>query len=179
MRNIFIVNSTFRKGGNSEALALEFERGAKEAGNAVQTVNLRDLDLKFCLGCLSCLKTGKCVHNDGVNALLPAVKVADILVLASPVYYYSIAGQLKTFLDRLNPLFGQELALKEVYLLLTSADEEKTAMDGAIKAVEGWIECFEGVRLAGVIYGTGADAKGTVQNTPAFEEAYALGKSLS
>ena len=69
--------------------------------------------------------------------------------------------------------------MKEVYLLLTSADEEKTAMDGAIKAVEGWIECFEGVRLAGVIYGTGADAKGTVQNTPAFEEAYALGKSLS
>lgn len=179
MKNIVIVNSTFRKGGNSEALASQFEKGALEAGNAVTKVNLRDLGLKFCIGCLSCLKTGKCVQQDGVNDLLPVIKKADVLVLASPVYYYCVSGQLKTFLDRLNPLFGQELALQDVYLLLTSAEEEKSAMDGAIKAVEGWVECFEGVRLAGVVYGTGADGKGTVQATKAYSEAYELGKSLS
>lgn len=178
MKNVLIINSTFRKGGNSEALAKQFQKGAEEAGNTVNTVNLRNIDLKFCIGCLSCLKTGKCVHTDGVNDLLPIVKNADVLVFATPVYYYSLCGQLKTFLDRLNPLYGQDNKFKEVYLLTTAADTEKSAMDGTIKAVQGWIDCFNGVNLKGVVYGIGADAIGTVQKTAAFTEAYEMGKSV-
>ncbi len=178
MKNVVIVNSTFRKDGNSEALALEFGRGAKEAGNEVKTISVRDLNLQFCIGCLSCQKTGKCVLKDGINEILPLVRNADILVFATPVYYYCMSGQLKTFLDRLNPLYPQDNKFKEVYLLTTSAEDDKSAMDGTVKGVQGWIDCFEGVKLAGVVYGIGADDIGTVQSTAAFTQAYEMGKSI-
>ena len=83
MKKIVIVSSTFRKNGNSELLAKQFEKGAQESGNSVQTIFLRDVKPKFCTGCLSCLNTGKCVLKDGVNALLPAVREADVLVFCN------------------------------------------------------------------------------------------------
>lgn len=178
MKNIVIINSTYRKGGNSEALAAQFAKGATESGNRVQTIDLRTLEPKFCVGCLSCLKTGKCIHSDGVNGILSMIREADVLVFATPVYFYCMSGQLKTFLDRLNPLYGQENKFKDVYLLATSADTEERAMEGTVKGVQGWIECFEGAELKGVVYGLGADALGTVQKTPAFMQAYELGRSV-
>ncbi len=178
MKNVVIINSTYRKGGNSEALAGQFQKGAEEAGHAVRVVNLRDLDLKFCIGCLSCQKTGKCVLSDGVNELLSVVRNADVLVFATPVYYYSMCGQLKTFLDRLNPLYKQSIKFREVYLLTTAAESEEETMDGTIKGIQGWIDCFDGVKLSGVVYGVGAGAVGTVQSTDAFMHAYEMGKSI-
>lgn len=178
MKNVFIVNSTFRRGGNSEALAAQFEKGALEAGNRVKTINLRDIKPEYCIGCLSCQKTGRCVLKDGINGILDDAQNADILVFATPVYYYCMSGQLKTFLDRMNPLYPKENKFKEVYLLATAADGGRNALDKTIAGVQGWIDCFEGVKLAKVVYGVGADALGTVQNTPAFAEAYNTGKSI-
>lgn len=178
MKNILIVNSTFRRGGNTELLAKQFEKGAAEAGNRVRTISLRDLKLQFCIGCLACLGSGKCVLNDSVNALLPEVRDADVLVFATPVYYYSMCGQLKTFLDRLNPLYGQDNKFRQVYLLTAAAENDRASMDGTVKGVQGWIDCFDGVRLAGVVYGIGADAVGSVKDTAAYEEAYRMGKSV-
>lgn len=178
MKNVLIINSTNRRGGNSQILAEQFEKGAIDSGNIVKTINLRDLNLKFCMGCLACQKIGKCVIGDDVNALLPVVKNADVIVFATPVYYYSMCGQLKTLLDRLNPLYGQDNNFKEVYLLATSADTEKCAMDGTIKCVQGWIDCFDGVKLCGVVFGVGAEGVGAVKDTPAFLEAYEMGKTI-
>lgn len=178
MKKIVIVNSTFRRNGNSELLAKQFEKGAQEAGNSVQTIHLRDLKPQFCIGCLSCLNTGKCVLKDGVNAVLPAVREADVLVFATPVYYYSMSGQLKTFLDRLNPLYGGENKFREVYLLTSAAENDRSAMEGTVGGVQGWIDCFSGVRLAGVVYGIGAEKAGSVKDTPAYAEAYQMGKSV-
>ncbi len=178
MKNIVIVNSTYRRGGNSEILAEQFKKGAEQSGNTVSTINLREMEPKFCIGCLSCQKTGKCVLKDGINELLPIVRNADVLVFATPVYYYSVSGQLKTFLDRLNPLYGRDIKFRQVYLLTTAADTEKCAMDGAIKSVQGWIDCFDGVELFGVVYGVGAEGIGAVRNTDAFTEAYEMGKSI-
>lgn len=178
MKKIVLVSSTFRKRGNSEILADEFEKGALEGGNQVKRINLRDIELKFCIGCLSCLKTGKCVQKDSVNALLEDVAQADILVFATPVYYYEMSGQMKTFLDRLNPLYGRDNAFKEVYLIATSAEDDKHAMDGAIKGLQGWIDCFDGVRLKKVIYGTGLEKTGEAQGSKAAKEAYEVGKSI-
>ena len=91
MKNIVIVSSTYRSGGNSECLAEAFAKGAKEAGNEVKILYLKEIDLKFCIGCLSCLKSGKCVLNDGINDILPVVQNADVLVFATPVYYYGMS----------------------------------------------------------------------------------------
>lgn len=108
MKKIAIISSTPRKNGNSEILAEEFARGARESGNEVKRFDVRDIDLKFCRGCLACQKTSACVIDDGMNEICDEISGADVLVFATPVYYYSVSGQLKTFLDRLNPLFARE-----------------------------------------------------------------------
>lgn len=174
-KKIFIVSSSPRKDGNSDTLANEFARGAAEAGHDVVKVNVRDLDLKFCLGCLYCQEHDRCVINDSMNAICPQVQSSDVLVFATPIYYYEMSGQLKTFLDRLNPLFPRNNKFKEVYLLATAAEDESTTTDGAKKGVEGWIECFEGVKLKRVIFGGGVTDKGEIAGSPALKEAYEAG----
>ena len=136
-KKVVIVSSSPRKNGNSETLAKEFARGASDAGNQVEFITVRELKLEFCRGCLYCQSYDKCVISDSVKDLLGTVQNADVLVFATPVYYYSVSGQLKTFLDRLNPLFPRENKFKDVYIVATCADEEASAFDGAVKAVEG------------------------------------------
>lgn len=178
MKNLVVINSTYRKGGNSEVLATEFARGAIEAGNSVRVINLRDIRLNYCIGCMSCSKTGKCIQNDGMNKLLSVVRNADVIAFATPVYFYSVSGQLKTFLDRTDPLFAKENKFRQIYLLATAAESEKSALDGAIKAVQGWIDCFDDVSLAGVIYGLGAEKIGDIRGIDAPRLAYEAGKNI-
>ena len=177
-KKVFIVSSTPRKNGNSDILAEEFARGAAEAGHLVRKVNLREIELRFCIGCLYCQSHDGCVLRDGVNPLLSEVQASDVLVFATPIYYYEMCGQLKTFLDRMNPLYPRENRFRDVYLLASAAEDEPSAMDGAVKGVQGWIDCFDGVRLAGVVRATGVNAAGEVRNTDAGKEAYQMGKSI-
>lgn len=177
-KKVVIVSSTFRKNGNSDVLAEEFARGAKDTSNEVAKINIRDINLQFCIGCLSCNKTAKCVLKDSMNELYDTFQNADILVFATPIYYYAVSGQLKTFLDRLNPLYVRNNKFKEVYLLATAAENEKSAMDGAIKDIQGWVDCFDGVKFSGVVYGIGVNSVGEINNTNAPEEAYKMGKSI-
>lgn len=133
-KKVVIISSSPRKGGNSDTMAAEFLRGAVEVGNTVEKINIRDMELKFCIGCLSCQRTGKCVLKDGMNELYDTVQHADILVFATPVYYYGMTGQLKTFLDRLNPLFSKDNSFKDIYVLMSAAEDEDSAMDGLLTA---------------------------------------------
>ena len=178
MKKIIVVTSSPRKDGNSEILARKFAEGAANAGNEVEYVAIRDIGLKFCTGCMYCQSHGKCVLGDGMNALYDKFKFADVLVFATPVYYYAVSGQLKTFLDRLNPLYPRENKFKEVYLLATSAEAEERAMDGAVKDIQGWIDCFDGVKLKGVIRGIGVNEKGEIINTEFPEKAYKTGGNV-
>ncbi len=177
-KTVFIVSSTPRKNGNSEVLAEAFARGATEAGHNVKKVSIRDMELKFCIGCLYCQSHGGCVLKDGMNALYNDVRNADVLVFATPVYYYGMSGQLKTFLDRLNPLFSRENKFKEVYLLATAADDDENAVGGTEKGVQGWIDCFDGVRLAGTVFGGGLTDAGEAVGSDAAEKAYLAGKAV-
>jgi len=178
MKNIVIVTSSPRKNGNSEILARKFAEGARAAGNEVNFVAVRDLDLKFCTGCLYCQTHDKCVLNDGMNDLYGQFQNADALVFATPVYYYAVSGQLKTLLDRLNPIYPRENKFKEVYLLTTAADDDERAMDGAVKDIQGWIDCFNGVTLKDVIRGVGVTEKGEINDTAFPEKAYEMGKNI-
>lgn len=177
-KKVYIVSSTPRKNGNSQILAEEFARGAIETGHCVTKIDIRDLNLKFCIGCMYCQSHDKCVLDDDMNKLYTDIQSSDVLVFATPIYYYEMSGQLKTFLDRLNPLYPRENTFKDVYLLATAADAEDSAMDGAIKGVQGWIDCFDGVRLAGVIRGTGAEGVGAIKETSAPQQAYQMGKNI-
>lgn len=178
MKKIIVVTSSPRKGGNSEILAGKFAEGAAFSGNAVETVAVRDLDLKFCTGCMYCQSHDKCVLGDGMNALYERFQNADVIAFATPVYYYAVGGQLKTFLDRLNPLYPRANRFKEVYLIATAAEDAESAMDGSVKDIRGWIDCFDGVSLKGVLRATGVTDKGDVNNTDFPAQAFEMGKNV-
>ncbi len=98
-KKVLILSSSPRKGGNSETLAAAFAKGAQEAGNQVETVVLREKRYGFCKGCLACQKLGHCVIKDDAVEIADKMHDADVLVFVTPVYYYSVSGQLKTMLD--------------------------------------------------------------------------------
>jgi len=177
MKKIVVVTSSPRKGGNSETLADYFADGAREAGNEVVFIAVRDINLQFCTGCMYCQSHDGCILGDGMNHLYEYFQYADVIVFATPIYYYSLSGQMKTLLDRLNPIYPRENHFTDVYLLATSAENDESAMDGAIHDLEGWVSCFEGVRLAGVLKGVGVEAKGDIDYTDFPAQAFEMGKN--
>ena len=177
-KKVLIISTSPRKGGNSDTLAEEFARGAREAGHEVEKIGLWDKTIGFCRGCLACQKTGRCVIHDDADMIAQKMLTAEVIVFATPIYYYEMSGQMKTMLDRGNPLYSSDYAFREIYLLATAADTDDSAMDGAAKGLEGWISCFEKARLAGMVFGGGADAIGTIQGNPALNEAYEMGKAI-
>ena len=178
-KNILILSTSPRKGGNSDTLADEFTRGARDAGHDAEKISLAGKTIGFCRGCLACQKTERCVIQDDVNAIVQKMLSADVLVFATPIYFYEMSGQMKTLLDHSNPLFPADYAFREIYLLAASADENRDSMDGAVKGLQGWIDCFERAKQAGVLRGTGLDAVGAAKNAPlVLKAAYDMGKTL-
>lgn len=177
-RNVLIIATSLRKQSNSDILAAEFAKGALEAGNQVEQVSLRGKDIRFCTGCLVCQKTQRCVIDDDAGEIVQKMLSADAIAFATPIYFYEMAGQMKTLLDRSNPLFPSEYTFKDIYLLAAAADTSESAVDGAVKGLRGWIDCFEKVRLKGVIRGVGIDRPEAARNVPeVLQAAYALGKN--
>jgi len=177
-KKVLIVSSSLRTGSNSELLAREAERGAREAGNDAELISLKDRDLHFCRGCLACQKTMKCVIRDDMDQMIGKVRDADVLIFVTPIYYYELSGQLKTFLDRCNPLFPQKYSFRDVYLITTCADESDAACERAVSGINGWIDCFEEARFAGNLSGAGVNDPGEVKKHPdLLKAAYELGRN--
>ncbi len=174
-KNVLVISSTMRKNGNSEVLAQEFVKGAKDAGNNVEFITLRDREIKFCKGCMACQSLKTCVIKDDSNEVVEKMKNADVIAFASPIYYYEMSGQLKTLLDRGNPLYSSDYKFKDIYFLATSADTNPHSADIAAKGIKGWISCFAGVELKDVILGAGAEGVGDIVNNPAMLQAYNAG----
>ena len=178
MKNVLIIITSPRKGGNSDMLATEFAKGAKEAGNEVDVVNLAGKKIEFCRGCLSCVKTQKCVIDDDAAEVRDKMLNADVIVWATPIYYYCISGQMKTMIDRGNPLYTSDYKFRDIYLLATAAEDEGYVVEGAVKATQGWIDCFEKASLKGVVFAGGVDKKGEIAGHKALAEAYEMGKGI-
>ena len=177
-KKVLIISSSPRKGGNSETLAAAFAKGAREAGNQVETVSLRDKQVGFCKGCLACLKLGHCVIQDDAVEIAAKMHNADVLVFATPVYYYSVSGQLKTMLDRANPLYDTDYAFTQAYLLATAAEDAPETFEGTEKAVQGWVDCFPRCTLAGTVFAGGVNGVGEIAGHVALEQAYRMGKEV-
>lgn len=177
-KNVLIISSSPRKGGNSETLAAAFARGAQEAGNRVETVYLREKQYSFCKGCFACRKLGHCVINDDAVELAARMHDADVLVFVTPVYYYSVSGQLKTILDRANPIYDTDYAFTKAYLLATAAEDEPETVEGTEKAVQGWVDCFPRCELVETVFAGGVNEVGEIAGHPALEKAYQVGKEV-
>lgn len=178
MKKVLIITSSLRKNGNSNTLAKSFELGAIESGNQVETVSLIGKELKFCVGCLTCQNTGRCFMRDDADIIEEKMQTADVLVFATPIYYYGVSAQLKTVLDRANPLYSKNYNFKSVYFLSSATEDEEYTPKRAESCIEGWIECFEGVQLVGSVFAGGVTDVGDIKNHKALDKAYELGKSI-
>ncbi|MBR0277313.1 MAG: flavodoxin family protein [Clostridia bacterium] len=179
MSKVLIISTSLRGGSNSEFLARECEKGAKATGNEVEFISLKEKEIKYCIGCLSCQKTGECVIKDDVPEIMEKVKNADIIVFATPIYYYEMSGQMKTLLDRLNPLYPTDYKFRKVYMIATAAEDGDFVFEKAYSGLGGWVDCFEKAELCGLVTGGEIDKPNGVQNhTDAVERAYEMGKNL-
>lgn len=177
-KKVLILSSTPRKGGNSERMAEAFARGAREAGHEVELVYLREKKYEFCRGCLSCLKTGRCFIGDDAVEITAKMHDAEVLVFATPVYYYSISGQLKTMLDRANALFRTDYAFTDIYLLAAAAEDEPHTFAGTIGTTQSWVDCFERCKLIDTVCAGGISRVGGIEGHPALDRAYQVGKEI-
>lgn len=178
MKKILIISTSPRANSNSHALAEAFARGACEVGHDVEIVSLRDKEIKYCQGCLACQKTGKCVIHDDAPAITTKMHDADAIVWATPIYYYEMCGQMKTMIDRGNPLYGSDYRFTDVYMLTSAAEDDTYVPERAIAGLQGWIDCFERAHLAGSVFAGGVSAPGDIAGHKALAAAYTLGRSV-
>ena len=178
MKKVLIVSTSPRINSNSEALAKAFAKGAQEAGHEAELISLRGKTVNFCRGCFVCQEKQRCVIRDDADEICQKALHADVLVFATPIYYYEMSGQLKTMLDRLNPLFPSDYAFRDVYFLSSAAEDEDYVPQRAVAGLEGWIACFEKARLAGTVFMGGVTASGEKPDHPALSEAKELGKNI-
>ena len=177
-KKVLILSTSPRRNSNSEALAASFAAGAAEAGHAVETICLRDKELRFCRGCFACQKTGKCVIRDDMQQIVPKMEAADVLVFATPIYYYEMSGQMKTMIDRANSLYPRDYKFREVYLLSVAAEDEEYVDEKAVSGLQGWVDCFEKAVFKGKVFAGGVNDRGEIEGHNALEEAYLKGKNL-
>lgn len=162
MKRILIIETSLRAGSNSDALAEAFAEGARSAGCKVETVSLKGKNIAFCNGCGGCYKTHECVIQDDAVPITRTMMGADVIVFATPIYYYGVSAQLKTLLDRSNGLYTSDYAFRDIYLLMTATENmDKTPLK-PILAIEGWVECFEKARLAGTVFAGGVSDAGDI-----------------
>lgn len=177
-KKVLVISTSLRRHSNSHALAEKFAKGAKEAGHQVELISLIGRQIEYCVGCLSCQRTGQCVIEDDANLIAEKMLNADVICYATPIYYYEMAGQMKTVLDRMNPLFSADYKFRDVYMLSTAADDGPHVADRAVNGLEGWIECFAKAELAGSLFAGGVTGPGEITNHPALAKAYDMGKNI-
>lgn len=179
MKKVLIISTSLRQYANSEILAHETERGAIDAGHHVEFVTLKNKEINFCKGCFACQKLGRCVINDDANEITLKMKDADVIVWATPIYYYEISGQMKTLIDRANSLFATGKNFTETYVITTSADASKGVVQTVLNGVNGWVACFDGVELKGFLEAGGLNNPNDVQNEKELlEQAYNMGRNI-
>ena len=177
-KKVTVISTSLRKGSFSEQLARSFAKGAEEAGNEVSFITLKDKTIGFCTGCDACQKKGRCVIKDDAPAIVDTIRTSDVVVWMTPVYYYSCSGQMKTLIDRANSIYASDYSIKDVYLIVTCADEDESAIEGTLKVVQGWVDCLAGTRIAGTFTATGLPIDRTLEDTDFPDKVYEMGKRV-
>ncbi len=175
--NVIIISSSPRKAGNSDLLCDEFMHGAQEAGHLVEKIYLKDKAINYCTGCGACFNTHKCLQKDDMGEILDKLVATDVIVFASPIYFYTVCGQLKTMIDRCCARYT-ELTDKQFYYIFTAADTNGSAIEKAVVEMQGFLDCLDNPKRRGVIAGVGAWNKGEIKSKPVMQDAYLMGKSI-
>ena len=175
--NILIISGSPRKGGNTELLAEAFAKGAS-AQHYVEIVFVREYKVNPCLGCNACFKTnGICAQKDDMAMIYEKMNKADVLVIASPVYFYGISAQLKAVIDRFHNPISDSFHIKKMALLLVGAASLPELFDAILTEYNLCLRFFN-IEDAGKVVVRGVKNKGDIKNTDALNEAYILGCSI-
>ena len=156
MKKVIVISTSLRRGSNSDMLADQFAEGAKAAGNEVEKISLIGKNIQFCKGCLGCQKLGRCVINDDVNDIMAKVPL----------------------IDRMNAMYEQDYAFRDVYLLTTAAEDDEQTPKRAEMGLTGWIDCYPKSHLAGTLFCGGVNDPREIEGNSKLQEAFDLGKSI-
>ena len=173
-KNVVVLSGSPRRGGNSDLLCDRFAEGACDAGNTVEKIFIRDEKINYSTSCGMCFNGNKpCPQKDDMAAILTKMIAADVIVMATPVYFYSMNGQTKTLIDRTCARYT-EINDKEFYFIITAADENKKSLERTLEEFRGFTHCLENAKEKGVIYGTDLWEKAEVMNKPHMKAAYQM-----
>ena len=179
MSKVLVISTSLRAKSNSDILTEKLIEGAKASGHDVEYISLKGKNIGFCIGCLACQNTQQCVIKDDASKIAQKVKNADTLVFATPIYYYEMSGQMKTLLDRLNPLYPSDYKFRNVYMLSVAAEDEEFVPKKAESGLQGWVDCFEKAEFSGSLFCGGIGDMGEAsKKTEELNEALEFGKAL-
>lgn len=178
MKKVVVISTSLRAGSNSDMLADKFIDGAVSVGNSVEKISLAGKNIAFCKGCLACQKLGRCVIDDDVNEIMKKVLAADVVVWATPIYYYEMSGQMKTLIDRMNAMYSLDYKFRDIYLLSTAAEDDAQTPKRAEIGLSGWIDCYPKCRLAGTLFCGGVNSPGDIKGNVKLNEAFNMGTTI-
>lgn len=191
MKKILIVQGGGRPNGNTAQLVAAFEKGATEAGHDVEIISLQKNIVNGCIGCNACRYGKPCIQKDSFNELIPKIKVADLLVFASPLLFYTLSSKIKAFIERFyciaeedsNPPKGryETYPIHDAALLMTSADDFFWTYEQAVSYYNFAIINYIGFHDKGMILAGGCgdtNGKPQIDKTTHLQEAYEFGKSI-
>ncbi len=155
----------------------EFMRGALEAGNDVSKIFLRDKSIAYCSGCGVCNAGKACPQRDDAAEIVAGMVEADVIAMATPVYFYTISAQMKTLIDRCCGRYT-EMCDKTFYFIATAADGNRKNLLRTVDTFQGFLDCLDNPTVGGTLLATGVWHAGDVTRSPAMAESYSMGKNL-
>lgn len=174
--NILIISGSPRLNGNSAMLCDAFADGAISAGHSVEKISLAGKKIGFCTACYAC-HNGECPQKDDAPALVKKMLAADVIVLATPVYFFTMCAQLKALIDR-SVMVYPHITGKKFYFLMTMAETDEKDFLGTIEALRGFVACCPESEECGMVCVPGVYEKGAITGNPALEKARFMGASI-
>jgi multimeric flavodoxin WrbA len=154
-KKVLVLSSSPRKGGNSDLLCDQVTIGAQESRHHAEKISLREKNINYCMGCGTCINRSKgCSQKDDMSEVLEKMIAADVIVMATPVYFYTMCSQMKTLIDRTCARYT-EISNKEFYFIVIAVDNNKRAMERTLEEFRGFTFCLGGAKEKGIIFGTG------------------------
>ncbi len=191
MKNILILLGGGRANGNTAQLAEAFQKGAAEAGHATELISLNKRNINGCTGCNACRYGKPCVQKDDFSSLIPKIKTADLIVFASPLYFWTISSKIKALIERFyclaekdsNPPLGryETYPVRDCALLMTAADNFFWTFEQAVSYYQFTMINYIGFRDKGMLLAGGCgDTNGNPQitKTAHLQAAYDFGKTV-
>ena len=178
-KNVLVVTGSPRKNGNSNTLAEQFIRGARDAGHTVSRFDAGLSTVRGCTACNHCHMNGPCIlDDDDFGSVRERIVAADAILFASPVYYYNISTQIKAVMDRFYAINGRIHVHKRAAFLLTLANSDMERVQPIIDFFRRGFFDYLGWEYAGHLVGTGLWPVGAVNGTRYMDEAYRLGRNI-